>query len=308
MTRKFFVDNNYFGLREEDVFFIEQPSVPCLTREGKYLLANKDELAVSPNGNGGVYETLLKSGAIDDMERRGIDTVMISGIDNGLLRVVDPEFMGLIAEEALDTALKVVPKACPEERVGVLCLLDKAPKIIEYTELPREMIFEMDPASGALRFNTGNICIHGFSFAFLKKCCQTIAHQMPYHLAFKAVPYWDPETQSHVVPRSPNAYKLERFVFDVIPFSQRTMAMQVERTEEFAPIKNATGAPTDSPDTARALINALHRGWLAAAGATISGSLSDVVEISPLLSYEGENLQAFATQTIQAPIYLAPPS
>lgn len=304
-TREFFAAHAFFGLPERDVLFIEQDSCPCVFPSGELLLASPRDLSLSPNGNGGVYRALAKSGVLGALRERGVRAVMISGIDNGLLRILDPQFMGMLLQEGVEAALKVVPKAYPEERVGVLGLIDGKPNIVEYSELDPKEALSVDAQTGELRFNAGNICIHAFSMGFLQRCGDSYYQLMPYHLAFKAVPFWDPVSRTVVHPAQPNAYKLEKFVFDVLPHCTSLMAMQVSRAAEFAPVKNAPGAQNDTPATSRALISALHRRWLQDNGAVLEGPEDALVEISPLVSLEGEGLSHFNGQTISLPFYLS---
>lgn len=304
-TREYFASHGFFGLPEPDVVFIEQASCPCLSADGQLLLESPSGLCLSPNGNGGVYEALARSGALADMRARGVASVMVAGIDNGLLRIADPPLVGMLVQERLEAALKVVPKAHPDERVGVLGLIGGQPGIVEYSEIDPLVSRSVDASTGELVFNAGNICIHAFSLDFLDACGARHYPLMPYHLAFKAVPHWDPvQKEAVLTPQQPNAYKLEKFVFDVLPFCASLVAMQVCRDQEFAPVKNAPGSPTDTPLTSRALISRLHRSWLLSSGAFIEGDPDALVEISPLVSLQGEGLESVRGRTFHAPLYL----
>ena len=96
---------------------------------------------------------------------------------------------------------------------------------------------------------------------------------------------------------------LSSFIFDafetVAPSS--FFCMEVSRADEFAPVKNASGV--DSPDSARAMVDALHRGWVAAAGGNVEGE--GVVEVAGGVSYDGEGLQTIcAGKTFSAPVLI----
>ncbi|HEY8462692.1 MAG TPA: UDPGP type 1 family protein [Bacillota bacterium] len=289
-TTGFFRENHYFGYPEANLFFFQQDQLPVINAAGKILLAAPGRISLGPNGNGGCFLALHRSGALTDMKKRGVEWVFLYGIDNALVRVCDPGFIGFTAANRYLSASKVVPKAAPEERVGVLCYRNGRPAIIEYTEFPEELTRQRD-SQGRLLYGNANILIHLFRRDFLEDYAAT---GLPFHVAHKKIATIDGEGRP-VNPDQPNAYKFELFLFDIFPLLTDMAALQVKREEEFAPVKNKTGA--DSPETARHLLFSLHRNWLQAAGVP-TGLLKDRrIEISPLLSFGGEGLDPIKITT-----------
>jgi UDP-N-acetylglucosamine/UDP-N-acetylgalactosamine diphosphorylase len=206
-------------------------------------------------------------------------------VDNALVKVADPGFIGYTIRSGLSSASKVVSKAHPDEKVGVLCYLDGRPAILEYSELPTELAHQIT-ADGNLVFRNANIVSHLFRRDFLEASVPFFT-QLPYHLAHKKMPTLD-SAGNQVIPDAPNAYKFELFIFDLFPLLPDMAALLVDRAAEFAPVKNSSGA--DSPATARELILNLHRHWLGAAGIPLELLNGRTIEISPLTSYAGESL------------------
>lgn len=246
-TVAFFQDNKFFGLKPADVFFFPQGQLPLVSTDGKILLAEIGRVAEGPDGNGGVFAALLASGALADMEKRGIRQVFVCGIDNALVRPADPLFLGFFERDGAPCASKSVAKASPEERVGAFCVKDNHPCVIEYTELTPEMREERNKV-GLLAYGDANIVTHLMRFDALKTLC---TRGLPMHTAFKAIPHYLPG-QGQITPKEPNAYKFESFIFDAFSALDRMAILQVTREAEFAPVKNATG--NDSPATALALL------------------------------------------------------
>lgn len=246
-TVDFFTAHGCFGLSDDQIFFFQQGLLPLLDTRGHILLADIGRIAEGPDGNGGVFAALAASGALTDMERRGVRHVFFCGIDNALARPADPLFVGFFDRDGAPCASKSVRKVSPDERVGVFCTRDGRPCVIEYTELTQEMRAATDE-TGALLYGDANIVTHLLRFKSLKAVC---SQGLPMHTAFKAIPYFAPQT-GRVTPREPNAYKFESFIFDAFSALERMAILQVEREREFAPVKNAEGA--DSPATALALL------------------------------------------------------
>src|SRR5690606_31369760 len=207
----FFRDHANFGLGPEQVMFFPQAEFPLTDEAGKILLAEKGRLAMGPNGNGGCFPALKASGALDDMRRRGVEWVFFYSVDNALVRVCDPEFIGFAMEAGLPAASKAVAKASPEERVGVFCLRDGSPSVIEYSEMSPEMCAARD-AEGLL-YGSANIAVHLFRREFLEENADAA---LPWHVAHKKIPHVGSDGNP-VVPSSPNAYKFELFMFDLFP-------------------------------------------------------------------------------------------
>ena len=282
-TTAFFRDRRHFGLPERDIIFFKQAQLPLVDGEGRILLAAKDRLSLGPNGNGGCFLALKESGALDDMKRRGVEHVFFYSVDNALVKVCDPHFIGFAMASGLPAASKAVVKAGPGEKVGVLCTRGGRPAVIEYSEMTPEMLEARD-ASGRLRFESANIAIHLFSRDFLERGAGAA---LPYHVAHKRIAHLGPDG-TLVTPTSPNAWKFELFMFDLFPLAEGMAGLLVEREEEFAPVKNRDGV--DSPASARELLLGLHRRWALAAGLSEEELRGKVVEISPLTSYAGESV------------------
>jgi len=285
-TQKFFEKHNYFGLPQENVIIFEQGVLPCISNEGKILLESKSKVAVAPDGNGGIYQALLTSDARTDMRKRGIQHVHAYCVDNCLVKVADPVFIGLSAVRAVDIATKVVRKRAANEPVGLIVQKNGKPDVVEYSEIDKEMAEAQDD-SGRLKFRAANIVNHYYSFRFLESI-EEWSHQLPHHVARKKIPYMDVDRGETVKPDKPNGIKLEQFVFDVFPFvpMEKFACLEVDRKEEFSPLKNARGTGEDDPDTSKKDIMEQGARWLRNAGVTVVSENADAgVEVSPLISY-----------------------
>jgi UDP-N-acetylglucosamine/UDP-N-acetylgalactosamine diphosphorylase len=292
-TTEFFRAHNHFGLAEDQIMFFQQAEFPLTDENGKILLAQKGRIAMGPNGNGGCFPALQESGALADMKRRGVEWIFIYSVDNALVRVCDPTFLGFARASGLPAASKSVAKAAPEERVGVFCRRDGRPSVIEYSEMSPETCAARD--MNGLLYGSANIAVHLFRRDFLE---QHATAALPWHVAHKKIPFitvdspqgvgQDNAPGSLVTPTTPNAYKFELFMFDLFPMAPDMAVWEVDRAAEFAPVKNREGA--DSPATARRMILDLHRTWAVDSGVS-SATLEGLdVEVSPLTSYAGEGL------------------
>ncbi|KAI9453572.1 nucleotide-diphospho-sugar transferase [Lactarius psammicola] len=269
-TEEFFKTNAYFGLKPDNVVFFEQGTLPCLTMDGKVLLETKSRVAVAPDGNGGVYAALrspLSStdktrSVLSDLETRKVLYVHAYCVDNCLVRVADPIFVGYGISKQADCAAKVVPKAHPTEAVGVV-------------------------ARRGAKYSVGNIANHFYSTAFLRRVAE-FEEDLAFHIARKKIPHVALPTGAPVKPSTPNGMKLEMFVFDVFPHTERFAVLEVAREEEFSPLKNAPGTGADDPETSRRDLLAQHRRFLEAAGAVVKDGVE--IELSPLVTYAGEGL------------------
>lgn len=286
-TRAFFADHKYFGLPASQVTFFQQGTMPavCL-HTGKLLLEAPGKLFLSPNGHGGTLTALADSGVLTDLRAKGVKHVFYFQVDNPLVKVCDPGFVGRHIATGSEASSKVVAKTDPAEKVGVLVSTGGRCSIIEYTLLPRPLAERREPG-GELSFRAGSPAIHLFSVPFLDRVTRTAAGSLPYRTALKAVSHFDPRSGQTVDPvgKEPNAVKFERFIFDALPHAERWLAVETPRAEEFAPIKNATGA--DSPETSRAALIALHTEWLNRAGIETHGH---PVEITPLFALDADEL------------------
>jgi UDP-N-acetylglucosamine/UDP-N-acetylgalactosamine diphosphorylase len=302
LITEFFNENSYFGLERSQVFFFKQEMLPALTFDGKIIMTDINKISMSPNGNGGVYEGLLKSKGLDWLEEKGIKYLNICGIDNVLLKVSDPIFLGFAENHDADISTKVIAKNSYSESMGVLGLREGKKSIIEYSEMSEEMAKMVDD-NGKLVYFSGNILNHIFKVSFLRQIASSLdILRSKYHIAKKKVPYW--ENGVKTTPTQPNGVKFELFYFDLFPLAANSAAIEVVRSEEFAPVKNAKGQ--DSPESARNLVSNLHLQWIRKAGAIVQGYIPEgcVCEISPLISYGGENLEFLQDKKISLPFYL----
>jgi UDP-N-acetylglucosamine/UDP-N-acetylgalactosamine diphosphorylase len=297
-TRAFFLDNNHFGLLRQNICFFPQNMVPSIdAATGRMLLAEKHAVALNPDGHGGSIRALATSGAIEDMRARGVEHISYFQVDNPLVRAVDPLFIGLHAtapDSSGEMSSKMVAKVDPEEKVGVLCRADGKTMVIEYSDLPQEYAGQRDE-DGGLRFNAGSIAVHVIGVGFVEKLTADVHRfALPYHRALKKVAQVDPETGRRVEPAEPNAVKFETFVFDALPLAESSIVLETDRTEEFAPIKNASGA--DSVITSHQLQSERAGRWIEAHGASVprdaDGAVSAKIEISPLTALEPADLVA----------------
>ena len=298
----FFASNNYFGLDKSQLFFFKQEMLPALSFDGKIIMSEKDKICMAPNGNGGVYEGLLKSKALDWLESKGVKYLHICGIDNVLLKICDPTFIGFAENNDADVATKVVEKISYNESIGILGLRDGKQSIIEYSEISEEMA-KLQDENGKFQYFGGNILNHIFKVSFLRRITDNLdVLRSKYHIARKKIPSY--ANGEKFVPKEPNGVKFELFYFDVLGLASNSAALEVVRSEEFAPVKNATGP--DSPESARDLVSALHLQWVKRAGGLIPNNTLPgcYCEISPLVSYGGENLEFLSDKKITLPFYL----
>ncbi|KAJ7597457.1 UDP-N-acetylglucosamine diphosphorylase [Mycena floridula] len=295
-TEAFFVSNSYFGLDPKNVIFFEQGTLPCLTMDGKVLLETPSRVAVAPDGNGGLYAatrspispTDKSRTVLTDLSKRNVLYVHAYCVDNCLVRVADPVFLGYCIEKQADCAAKVVPKSHPTESVGVVACRGDKFSVVEYSEISEEQAARRDAETGELSFRAGNIANHFYTTQYLNGVEQ-FEEELAFHIARKKIAHTDLETGAVVKPSKPNGMKLEMFVFDVFPFTERFTVLEVARNEEFSPLKNAPGTGSDDPETSRRDLLSQHRRFLENAGATV-GADADI-EISPLVSYAGEGLE-----------------
>jgi UDP-N-acetylglucosamine/UDP-N-acetylgalactosamine diphosphorylase len=301
-TETFFDQNNYFGLNPEVVYFFKQGTMPALDlATGRLLLEGPGRLFTSPNGHGGTLTAMADHGVLDQLRHRGVRHVFYFQVDNPLVKVLDPQFLGRHVRARADVSSKVIPKEGPFDKLGNLVLIDGKLSIIEYSDLPADLARQTDER-GQLRIAVGNPAIHIFDLDFLGRVTAGDAAGLPYHLARKKVPYWDPATGRRVEPTKENALKFERFIFDVLPLAGRWTAAATSRREEFAPLKNASGA--DSPASVRRAINDLAADWLRRAGAAVPEGA--VVEISPLAALDPGDVLALVSRgrRIESSFYL----
>lgn len=246
-TVAFFKEHSYFGYPAEYVKFFIQDMAPAVDFNGKVYLEEKYSIALSPNGNGGWFSSLARSGLLEDMLSRGVEWVNCYAVDNVLQRIADPCFIGATILSGKNCGAKVVCKAEPHEKVGVLCLQDGTPNIIEYYELTEEMA-NMRDSNGELSYIYGVILNYLFSMDRLKKIAN---ERIPVHIVNKKIPYIT-ETGEHVAPTTENGHKFETLILDMVRLMGSCLPYEVVREKEFAPIKNKTGV--DSVESARELL------------------------------------------------------
>lgn len=246
-TVHFFEEKQYFGYNKDFIRFFKQDMAPSVDFNGKLLMEDKDRLSLSPNGNGGWFHSLQNAGLISHMKEIGIEWLTVFAVDNVLQRINDPAYVGAVIASGCDCGGKVVRKADPYERVGVLCLEDGKPSIVEYYEMTDDMIHLKDE-NGNLLYNFGVILNYMFR---LDKLEEIVKKELPVHIVEKKIPYMD-ETGTFIKPDKPNGYKFEELVLDMIHLMDSCLPYEVVRNHEFAPIKNPTGV--DSVESARALL------------------------------------------------------
>lgn len=246
-TKAFLKEKQFFGYPKESVYFFVQEMAPVVDADGKILLETKSRMAVSPNGNGGWFSSMQRAGLLNVLEQKHITWLNVFAVDNVLQRMADPCFIGATIAANCTSGSKVVAKADPEEKVGVLCLEDGKPSIVEYFEMTNDMRNLREP-DGTLTYRYGVILNYLFRVDQLRK---TLSCNLPLHRAFKSVACLT-EDGTTVKPEKPNGYKLETLVLDMVHMQENCLLYEVEREREFAPVKNATGV--DSVETARALL------------------------------------------------------
>ena len=252
-TVEFFAKHKYFGYeKDKNIFFFEQGELPMVDTEGKILIGEDGLIKEAADGHGGIYEALVKNGMTKKMRELGVEWIFIGGVDNCLVKMVDPILMGIAIQKHVTAAGKSVVKANPQEKVGVFCKRNGRPSVVEYTEIPKEMS-EATDKRGELIYGESHILCNLFNIDAVERMG---SKPLPYHTAFKKATYIDKDGNK-VVPDGPNAYKFEAFLFDAFGELDDMAILRVKREEEFAPVKNASGV--DSPETARELYKKFYK-------------------------------------------------
>jgi len=281
-TVQFFRKNACFGLSPQAVHFFSQGVLPAVSPQGKLILRDEVHLYTSPNGHGGSLKALSDSGLLAQLTGAGYEELFYCQVDNPLVRIADPVFLGYHRLADSEVSTKVVRRRSVEEKVGVYLEVNGKDAVIEYSDLDESYMSALDER-GAILYWAGNTAIHLFSLSFIKDLNRD-GFALPYHCAKKSAYV----VSSDWEPASIDVWKFETFVFDAIPLAKRACCMEVARHEEFAPVKNKEGA--DSPETARRAIVDLHRSWLQNAGTEVPED--SLVEISPLFALGPEDLAA----------------
>ena len=308
-TVAFFEANGRFGL--DHVRFFVQGQMPAVDRlTGKVLLAERDQVALSPDGHGGTLAALAAPGAdgtlscLDEMRTRGIRTLFYFQVDNPLVQIADPVFLGLHRQAEAEMSFKVIERRTPEEKLGVVVKVDDIPQVIEYSDLPPELAGRR-LRDGSLELWAGSVAIHVFERELIERIVGQ--QRLPFHRAIKKVSYVG-EAGNLVKPSEPNAVKFEQFIFDALPHAQRWAIVETNRATEFEPLKNAVGP--DSPATVHQRMSDLFGDWLELAGAKVprraDGSIPFGIEISPLFALDAQELKSRLEPglVVERPLYL----
>ena len=296
VTSGFFAEHGNFGLKH--VRFFVQGRMPAVDREtGKILLAEKGRVALSPDGHGGTLYALATPGpdggpsCLAEMKAAGVRTVFYFQVDNPMVKIADPAFLGLHRQAGAEMSFKVIEKVAPDEKLGVVVKVDGKAQVIEYSDLPAELA-ELREPDGGLSLWAGSIAVHILERSFVERLVEGSV-RLPFHRAIKKVPYVDAEGNT-VKPATPNAVKFERFIFDALPLAGRFALVETDRAVEFEPLKNAPGP--DSPATVRQRMSDQFADWLEAAGAKVErrpdGSVPFGIEISPLYALDAAELKS----------------
>jgi UDP-N-acetylglucosamine/UDP-N-acetylgalactosamine diphosphorylase len=304
VTCEIFEKNDYYGLAPANVFIFRQGTLPNFSPDGKILLADKGTISCSPDGHGGSIKALYSSSALDNMKERGVEYISYFQVDNPLISIFDPLFVGLHVLDESEMSSKALRKTGPMEKVGNFCLIDGKVTVIEYSDLDEESA-HAEKSDGSYIFELGSIAIHMISTDFVKRLnAEGFAllgsppqdalrhHGLPLHRAVKEIPYID-QTGNRVEPSEPNGIKLESFVFDALPLAKNSMILETLRDREFAPVKNATGV--DSAESARRMMVERWAGWLEDVGVTVprkaDGSVDANIEIAHSFALEPDDLK-----------------
>lgn len=248
-TKAFFQEHQYFGYPQQDIRFFTQFMLPMIDTAGKIILDEKYRIKEGADGHGGIFKAMLKHSVIDDMKQRGIEWIFTGGIDNVLIRLEDPCFVGYLIENGFELGGKSIIKRDAYEKAGVFCKKNGKPFVVEYTEISSDMA-ELKDQTGEFVYGDAHILCNIFNISVFEKMG---AEGLPYHVAFKKTAFVD-QNGVKIIPEQPNAYKFEAFIFDAFAFYSDMGIFRVRREEEFAPVKNKTGE--DSPETAKALYTA----------------------------------------------------
>ncbi|MEM7412861.1 MAG: UDPGP type 1 family protein [Myxococcota bacterium] len=292
-TRDGFAAEGFFGVPERDVFFLCQGMVPSFDFDGKLMLEKPDRVFENPDGHGGSLTALLDSGALDDMERRGISTIFYYQVDNPMLPLGDPVFLGHHARARAEMSCKMLRKREPGEKMGVLARVDGAMGVVEYTEINDEQRNARD-AQGELLYGAGNVAVHALEVSFVRRIASDAERWLPFHASAKKIPQADAKGATQT-PAAENGFKLERFVFDALPAAKDVCVVEAPRSE-YSPVKNASGG--ESPETSRRDLSQRYRGWLEAAGLPAPAG-NGWVEIDESKIGSPEDLRALGLERIE---------
>lgn len=284
-TRKFFEQNSFFGLNPQKVLFFKQGLMPAVDKSGKIILSEKSKIAQTPDGHGGCLRAMSRSGAIDKLRKWGIEYLSYYQVDNPLVDIIDPYFLGFHIIGKSQMSSKMIPKAYAAEKVGHFCLKGGKTCVIEYSDLP-ENLKQLKNPDGTLKFIAGSVAIHILDINFIEELGSgKSAHKLPFHRADKKIPFVD-ENGVVEIPKSANGIKFEMFVFDALEFAKNPVIIEGARGDEFSPVKNAEGV--DSPLTCKNDQKKQFARWLKKVGVNVPLDEANVplwdIEISPLFA------------------------
>lgn len=281
-TIDYFAQCDFFGIDKNDIYIFPQNMIPSLDMHGKLVLESNSSIFMNPDGHGGSLTALHSSGVLKKMKDRGIETISYFQVDNPLVKIVDPVFIGFHIKNGANISSKAIKKTYPEEKIGVFVRYSSGKMgVIEYSDLPEEKMFMKDN-KGDLKFSSGSIAIHLFDSFFIEKITSGMGITLPFHIARKKIKAFKNNSYVEI-----EGYKFEKFVFDSLQLTEKNIIFETVREEEFAPVKNAKGV--DSVASARKLMIDLHKSWLREKGITISKEDADI-EISPLYAVDPEDI------------------
>ena len=310
-TRAYVQEQNFFGLPPEDVLLFKQASLPALDADGRLILSDAHTVFRSPNGHGGTLYALRESGVLDTLADRGVRHIFYFQVDNPAVDVASPAFLGHHVAAESEMSFKVMRRRDPEEKVGVLVQTDDGRMhVVEYSDLDEELKYATAP-DGDLLYPMGSPAIHILDVDFVRRAA-TDPDGLPLHVAHKRIPMADERGES-VTPDRSNGCKFEMFIFDALARARNAVMVEMDRAEEFAPVKNAEGE--DSADTCRRILTEKYARWLEAAGVNVPrdghGLCTHAIEINPRLALDAEALRANLPAGLSATdgdVYLAPPA
>jgi UDP-N-acetylglucosamine/UDP-N-acetylgalactosamine diphosphorylase len=296
-TEAFFRENNFFGISPDDVYIFPQNMIPSLDTRGKLILETGKNVFKNPDGHGGSLTALYTSGVLGEIRRRGIETISYFQVDNPLVKIMDPVFIGFHVLRGADVSSKSVSKAYPGEKVGVFVRYsNNTIGVVEYSDLPEEKTHSTNE-KGELHYSSGSIAIHLFQSDFISRLTGGTEISLPFHTAKKKIKAFDGGASREI-----DGFKFEKFVFDALLLTEKNIVFETLRQEEFAPVKNPSGV--DSVESARDMMNALFRTWLAGRGITVPQKVK-IIEISPLAAVEPDDLDTGLEIPEKEAVYLS---
>lgn len=287
VTDAYLKRHDYFGMPPADVRLFEQGTMYAVDADSfEILLESPGRVFTGPDGHGGMLAALVKTGCLADATARGVDTFFYGQIDNPLLMVCDPEFLGCHELSQSQLSSQAVAKTDPAERVGVFVNVNGQLRIIEYIDLPTELASARG-SDGSLAYWAGSVAVHAFDRRFLEAMARNANDALPLHVSKKKVPYID-RAGNLVSPATPNALRFERFIFDLLPHARGPIVVEIDKAVGFAPVKNDDSATSDTPRTSREAMISLATKMLRDAGVEVAPGTT--VEINPLWALDAKEV------------------